>query len=115
MRREPGLAAADTVLAVTTLSFDIAGLELWLPLVVGARVIIVDHDTVTDGHALAKCLTASGATVMQATPATWQMLLAAGWSGAPGLKILCGGEAWSEELARRLLDRCHSLWNMYGP
>ncbi len=115
MKREPGLTAADILLAVTTLSFDIAGLELWLPLVVGARVVIARADVAMDGRQLAAQLAESKATVMQATPATWRMLLEAGWAGDPRLKILCGGEAWSEELARQLLSRCGSLWNMYGP
>ena len=115
MKREPGFAATDILLAVTTLSFDIAGLELWLPLVLGARVVITRADVAMDGRQLAAKLAESKATVMQATPATWRMLMEAGWVGDPRLKILCGGEAWSEELARQLLSRCGSLWNMYGP
>src|SRR5207248_7619920 len=100
---------------VTTISFDIAGLELWLPLTMGARVVITPTDVTADGKRLAAQLAQSGATVMQATPATWRMLLDAGWTGNPNLKILCGGDAWPEELVRQLLARCHSLWNMYGP
>ena len=113
--QEPGLDASDVLLAVTTLSFDIAGLELWLPLTTGARVVIARSETVMDGRRLAAQLLQCGATVMQATPATWRLLLEAGWTGHRGLKILCGGEAWSEALARELLPRCGSLWNMYGP
>ncbi len=115
MSREPGLTAADTLLSVTTLSFDIAGLELWLPLLVGARVVIAPSEVAMDGKRLAAQMAQCKATVMQATPATWRLLLEAGWAGDPKLKILCGGEAWSEELARKLLPRCGSLWNMYGP
>ena len=115
MQLEPGIAASDTLLAITTLSFDIAGLELYLPLMVGARVVIAPGDTAKDGEALIALMKACGATIMQATPATWRMLLDSGWQGRPGLKILCGGEAWSTELASELLPRCESLWNMYGP
>lgn len=115
MRKTPGLSARDTLLAITTLSFDIAGLELLLPLIVGAQVVIAKSETAADGKELAKKIGQSGATVLQATPATWRMLLNSGWNGNPRLKILCGGEAWPEELARELLPRCHSLWNMYGP
>jgi len=115
MAREPGLSAEDRLLAVTTLSFDIAGLEIFLPLTVGARVVIVSRDVATSGPALIEALTVSGATVMQATPATWQLLLAAGWRGDGGLTALCGGEALPRELAARLLPRVGSLWNMYGP
>ena len=115
MSREPGLIASDILLAVTTLSFDIAGLELWLPLMLGARVVIARAEVAMDGKRLAAQLAQCKATVMQATPATWRLLLEAGWVGDPNLKILCGGEAWSEELARQLLSRCGSLWNMYGP
>jgi amino acid adenylation domain-containing protein len=115
MSREPGLNGQDTLLAVTTLSFDIAGLELWLPLTRGAKVIIAPHETVLDGRALARLLESSGATIMQATPTTWRLLLETGWQGNPNLKILCGGEAWSSELANPLHGKCASLWNMYGP
>jgi amino acid adenylation domain-containing protein len=115
MRERPGLAAGDVVLAVTTLSFDIAALELYLPLVVGARVELASRAVATDGRRLREALARSGATLMQATPATWRMLIAAGWTGDAGLTALCGGEALSPELARELKSRTRALWNMYGP
>jgi amino acid adenylation domain-containing protein len=115
MRAEPGLAADDVLVAVTTLSFDIAGLELWLPLTTGAHVVIAGREDVVDGERLAAMLEESGATVMQATPATWRLLLDSGWTGRPGLKALCGGEALPPELAAALRPRCHELWNLYGP
>jgi amino acid adenylation domain-containing protein len=115
MQRRPGLAAADSLLAITTLTFDIAVLEIFLPLACGARVVLADRETAGDGAALAALLARSGATVLQATPATLRMLLDAGWQGEPGLTILCGGEAWTAELAAELLPRCGALWNMYGP
>jgi amino acid adenylation domain-containing protein len=115
MAREPGLTADDIMVAVTTLAFDIAGLEIFLPLVKGARVVIASRDVVLDGRALGQLLEASNATVMQATPITWRMLLESGWQGCEGLKILCGGEAMPPDLARELIPRCSSLWNMYGP
>ena len=115
MQREPGITAADTMLAITTLSFDIAGLELFLPLTSGARVVIASSQTARDASQLAELMKRSETTIMQATPATWRMLLDSGWKGNPGLKILCGGESWTTELASELLPRCRSLWNMYGP
>ncbi len=115
MRREPGLTADDTLLAVTTLSFDIAVLELFLPLTVGARVVVAGRGVAADGAALADLLVVSGATMMQATPATWRLLLHAGWPGDRRLAALCGGEALPRALADRLLERCAALWNMYGP
>ncbi|MEW5927673.1 MAG: amino acid adenylation domain-containing protein, partial [Gemmatimonadota bacterium] len=115
MRARPGLAADDVLLAVTTLSFDIAGLELFLPLTTGARVALADRETAGDGALLRDALAATGATAMQATPATWRMLLEAGWTGSPGLKALCGGEALPRELAERLLPAVGELWNLYGP
>lgn len=115
MRQEPGLTGQDKLLAVTTLSFDIAGLELFLPLIVGAQVILVSREVAADGNQLAEQLAATGATAVQATPATWRMLLEAGWSGAQRLKVLCGGEALPRDLANRLLERVGCLWNMYGP
>jgi amino acid adenylation domain-containing protein/thioester reductase-like protein len=115
MRQEPGLTSQDVLLAVTSLSFDIAALELFLPLIVGARIVLVSHDVSTDGSQLLQHLTDSRATVMQATPATWRMLIAAGWQGVSTLKILCGGEVLSRDLASQLLERGASLWNLYGP
>jgi non-ribosomal peptide synthetase component F len=100
MREAPGLSEADVLLAVTTLAFDIAGLELFLPLTVGARVVLSSREVAADGPALAQLLIRSGASVMQATPATWRMLIATGWKGDPRLKVLCGGEALPSELAQ---------------
>ena len=115
MRVVPGMGAQDTLLSVTTLSFDIFGLEIWLPLTTGAKVAIAPEDVARDGKKLAALMQGSGATVMQATPYAWRLLLESGWKGNANLKILCGGEAWSEELAAQLLPKCASLWNMYGP
>jgi amino acid adenylation domain-containing protein len=115
MRQSPGLASHDTLLAVTTLSFDIAGLELWLPLTTGATAIIADLATAGDGVQLQHLMRQAQPTVMQATPATWRMLLASGWQGNPRLKALCGGEALPPQLARQLAPHVASLWNLYGP
>ena len=115
MSQRPGLTDTDTLLAVTTISFDIAGLELYLPLVVGARTIIVPQEVASEGQVLAQLIEESDTTVMQATPATWYLLLASQWQGKPGLKILCGGEALPQALAERLLGTGAHLWNMYGP
>ena len=115
MRARPGLTARDTLLAVTTPAFDIAALELFLPLLVGARVAIAGPEAITDGRRLAALLASSGATVMQATPATWRLLLAAGWAGDRRLTALCGGETLPRALADDLLARCAALWNLYGP
>jgi amino acid adenylation domain-containing protein len=115
MAREPGLTADDIMVAVTTLAFDISGLEIFLPLIMGARVVLASRDVVLDGRALRQLLGASNATVMQATPITWRMILESGWQGCEQLKILCGGEAMPPDLARELIPRCSSLWNMYGP
>ncbi|MDI9240387.1 amino acid adenylation domain-containing protein [Lysobacter sp. LF1] len=115
MAKEPGLGADDRLVAVTTLSFDIAVLELLLPLSVGARVVLADRVTAADGVALKALIANSGATVMQATPASWRLLLDADWKGDASFKILCGGEALPQDLAAQLLQRCGSLWNVYGP
>jgi non-ribosomal peptide synthetase component F len=93
MLKEPGLSSEDVLLAVTTLSFDIAALELFLPLIAGARIVLASRATASDGGLLLALLTGSGVTVMQATPATWKMLLEAGWDKKIGLKILCGRSA----------------------
>ncbi|CAK0764673.1 hypothetical protein CCP3SC5AM1_30001 [Gammaproteobacteria bacterium] len=115
MIETPGITANDTVLAVTTIAFDIAVLELWAPLVIGARVIIASEAEVRDGAALLGLLEKWQVTLLQATPATWRLLLAAGWKGTSRLKALCGGEALPRSLAAELLKRCGQLWNLYGP
>jgi len=115
MQREPGMVENDILLSVTTLSFDIAGLELFLPLTTGATVVVASRETAADGNLLRKEMESFGVTVMQATPITWRLLLEAGWSGSPRLKILIGGEAVPRELVNQLAPRCSALWNMYGP
>ena len=115
MAREPGVSAADTVLAITTYSFDIAVVELWLPLVSGARIELATTEVVADGRRLASLFEESRPTFMQATPATWRMLVESGWKGDPALVALAGGEAVDRQLADQLLDRCGRLWNVYGP
>ncbi|MFS8137046.1 MAG: amino acid adenylation domain-containing protein [Thermomonas sp.] len=115
MQRDPGINADDVLVAVTTLSFDIAVLELLLPICVGAQVVIADPDAVMDGHLLVQLLLRSGATLMQATPATWRLLLGAGWQATPRFRALCGGESLPSDLAMHLLKICAELWNLYGP
>ncbi len=115
MKTEPGFTQDDTMLSVTTLSFDIAALEIYLPLVCGGRVVIADRPTATDGQLMAQAMDRHGVTVMQATPSMWQVLLRSGWRGHRGLKMLCGGEALPLTLAQELVEKGESLWNMYGP
>lgn len=115
MAEVPGLHADDVLLAATSLSFDIAGLELYLPLMVGAQVVITPSGVASDGHALAKQLDVVRPTVFQATPSGYRLLLAAGWSGDPSLRILCGGEPLPSALAQSLLPCGAQLWNLYGP
>lgn len=115
VRHQPGLSAADTLVSVTTLSFDIAVAELFLPLSVGARLVLAEREVTTDGSKLINLMSAVSATYLQATPATWRLLLAAGWSGKPDLKIISTGEALPRDLASQLLDKGASLWNLYGP
>lgn len=115
MQNAPGIKCTDVLASVTTLSFDIAALEIYLPLVCGASVVIVSVDETIDGRKLSRRLENEAITIMQATPATWRLLIDSEWSGKQDLKILCGGEAMPRDLADSLLTRCQSLWNMYGP
>lgn len=115
MKRKPGLTKHDVLLAVTTISFDIAVLELYLPLITGATVVLAPRETIIDAQAIQQAIAEQSISVMQATPATWRMMLRTGWQGSPSLKVLCGGEPLPTELAKELLPRCGELWNMYGP
>ncbi|WP_432251155.1 amino acid adenylation domain-containing protein [Streptomyces sp. HNM1019] len=118
MRQRPGCTAADRLLAITTVSFDISVLELFLPLLCGATTVIAQAQETLDAKALSGLMERHAITMMQGTPSTWQLLLDGGWQGTPTLKkILCGGEALSRDLADRLLAAGDpvSVWNMYGP
>ncbi|MGH7729237.1 MAG: non-ribosomal peptide synthetase, partial [Vulcanimicrobiaceae bacterium] len=111
----PGFGPTDVMLSLTTIAFDIAALELFVPLAVGGRVALATSEEVRDGFALLTALERSKATVVQATPSMWRLALEAGFRGRPGLRLLAGGEALPPELALRLLEGGAELWNMYGP
>lgn len=115
MQQRPGIGASDVLLSVTTISFDIAALELFLPLITGARVVIASRESAADGRALMGQLDACNASVMQATPTTWRMMMEWGWRGTSRLKVICGGERLPTSLARHLCARAGSVWNLYGP
>ena len=115
MQEQPGMRAGETLLAITPISFDISVLEMFLPLVSGARVNVVERRLASDGRALAALVEGSGPCVVQATPSTWRMLFDAGLPRVRGLRALCGGEMMSRDLAAALLDRADEVWNLYGP
>ena len=115
MKMEPGIKEQDRLLALTTVSFDISILELFLPLITGAAVIMADMETATNPERLAEFIDCKRVSIMQATPATYNMLIHSGWMPKNRIKILCGGEAMSQELANHLVNIGDSLWNMYGP
>ena len=115
MQKEPGITAKDTLLAVTTLSFDISVLELFLPLTVGAKIVIAGSSTARNGQALLSLMRSSGTTMIQATPTTFHLLLGAGWNSPLPVKVLCGGEFFPGDLAQQLTRLSDSVWNMYGP
>lgn len=115
MNKKPGFTNADRLLAVSSLSFDISVLELFLPLSSGGELIISSADEVFDGQKIAILLAKYDITIMQGAPATWNVLIGSGWEGKKNLKALCGGEALTSNLAGQLLDRVSELWNMYGP
>ncbi|WP_316173153.1 non-ribosomal peptide synthetase, partial [Bradyrhizobium sp. SZCCHNRI2049] len=115
MKRYLGLGAEDVLLAVTTLNFDIAGLELYLPLICGAQCVIATSESVRDVEKLKSEIGRIRPTVMQATPITWSLLFRAGWRNNEGLRILCGGEALPENLKRQIVASGSAAWNLYGP
>jgi amino acid adenylation domain-containing protein len=115
MQRGPGISGDGVLLAVATLCFDMSVVDLYLPLTSGATLVLATPEQAADGRQLLSLMKRSGATMMQATPSTWRMLLLAGWRGEPKVKVLCGGEAWPHGLATELFPHCTELWNMYGP
>ncbi|MEV0215411.1 amino acid adenylation domain-containing protein [Micromonospora sp. NPDC050695] len=115
MRDRPGLTSDGTMLAMASFAFDMSVPELFLPLVVGARMLLVGRDVGYDAPRLAALLAEEGVTLAQGTPATWRLLIESGWTGLPGLTAVCGGDAVSAPLARQLAGRVGALWNLYGP
>jgi amino acid adenylation domain-containing protein len=115
MQQHLQLTDLDHLLSVTSISFDILGLEIFLPLTLGAKVILASREVASDGFQLLAQLNDSNPTLMQATPATWRMLIAAGWTGNNQLKVLCGGEALPQNLADQLCQSNAEVWNLYGP
>ncbi|MBO9619957.1 MAG: amino acid adenylation domain-containing protein, partial [Niabella sp.] len=113
--KAPGMGENDNMLGLSSLSFDIAQEELYLPLISGAVLTIVDREITRDGSALLEIVRTEGITLMQATPYIWQMMLESGWDTSLPITAFCGGEAMTNELAGKLLDRCNEVWNMYGP
>ena len=115
MRNTIGCSAADVLFSVTSPSFDISVLELFLPLVLGGRIVIADRETISDGHRFARALTESGASMVQSTPSGWRLLMNAGWQGNAALRAIVGGEPLPPALAQWLRPRVRELWNAYGP
>lgn len=115
MKKVPGINLDDRLLAISTICFDIAGLELYLPLITGAQIVLASGETTKDGWLLLELMKREKITVMQATPYTWRMLIAAGWQEFLPVKIITGGEPLPKELAEKLLPLCSELWNQYGP
>ncbi|MGH1392468.1 MAG: amino acid adenylation domain-containing protein [Trichormus sp.] len=115
LQQQLKICYTDNWLAITTIAFDIAALELFLPLIVGARVILTPQTALVDPSQIAAIIEQQQVTVMQATPATWRLLIAHGWTGKADLKILCGGEALDKSLAQQLLSSGQEVWNLYGP
>ena len=109
------LGPADVWTAITTVAFDVASLEIWGALAAGARLEVVGGGAVADGERLAAAVRDAGTTVLAGTPTLWRNLLESGWSGQPGLKMICGGEPLTRDLADALLQRGAELWNQYGP
>ena len=115
MRESLRLSDRDRLLAVTTISFDIAGLEIWLPLLVGAQTVMASFKATADGNALKELLERHDITFLQATPVTWRLLFDTGWRGKNNLQAVCGGEAMPQEVAVQLVPVVKLVWNLYGP
>jgi amino acid adenylation domain-containing protein len=115
IRHTLSVRANDTMLAITTIAFDISVLEIFLPLVSGARLAVVGRAAASDVESLITMIEKFGVTILQATPVTWDLLIGGGWSGKKGLRAICGGEALPALLADRILARVDELWNAYGP
>ncbi|WP_116772100.1 non-ribosomal peptide synthetase [Maribacter litoralis] len=112
---KPGVQNTDKVISITSISFDIAGFELYASLLKGAQLILTDEETSKDPRLLLEVLETEEITLMEATPATWQMLIDVGWKNHLPLKAFCTGEALPMALAKNILSKVNELWNLYGP
>ena len=119
VQHTPGFTADDVLVAITTLTFDISVMDMWLPLFSGARLVIATHEESRNPSLLEALLNRSGATLLEATPGLWRAMVEHGWTthtpGAAAVRVLCGGESLSRDLADLLLERAPEVWNMYGP
>ena len=115
IRRWLGVSASDRLLSVTTISFDIAGADVWMPWIVGAHVVIATRSAAADGMQLRELIARHDITFLQATPVTWRQLLEVNWQGKSNLQAVCTGEAMPPEVAAGLVPRVGRLWNLYGP
>lgn len=115
MRNSPGMNEDSVILALASISFDPSTLELFLPLMVGAKVVIASEEMTTNPLLLIETIIRHDINVLQATPATWQLLLDTGWTGKSAMKALCGGDVLTRKMANQILERVDNLWNVYGP
>ncbi len=115
MMERIGFSKDEAIFSVATVSFDPSVQDFFVPLLMGAKVIVAEQEAVSDGFLLKQRLEESKATLLQATPATWRMLNIAGWKGHPNFTVLTGGEGLTSELANTLLQKCKVVWNIYGP
>ncbi|WP_257325453.1 non-ribosomal peptide synthetase [Pseudoalteromonas rhizosphaerae] len=115
MQQAPGMQVGEKLLACTTICFDIAVLEIFLPLISGATVVLAQREQVLDPAQLINLINHHDIDVMQATPSTWRMMLELDWNGKRDMRVLCGGEALPPELSEDLLLKSSSFWNLYGP
>jgi amino acid adenylation domain-containing protein len=115
MKERPGLEESDVLMAVSAPSMDIVALEVYLPLITGAHLVVVDSEAARDGAALLREVRTHEPTVIQATPTTWEMLIGAGWEGGSVRCALAGAEPMSEGLREELAARVPVVWNLYGP
>ncbi len=111
----PGLKAGEVVLAVAAITFDFSVYEIFLPLLVGATLVVADRDTTLDGARLSAAIAKYGVTSLHATPATFRLLLADHWAGAPNFRAVFGGEALPRDLIQALAPKVREIWNIYGP
>ena len=115
VKQQFGINENDVVVSVGSLTFDVELANIFMPLSVGAKLVLATREEAWDGNLLIRLLESTGATLMQPTPSTWRLLLGAGWRGNPRLRIVSTGEALPSALASQLMLRGAGVWNLYGP
>ena len=117
MSAEYPVGLDDRVLARTSISFDAAVWELWLPLISGATLCVASEQTSRDPHELLNFMDRAKVTVAQFVPTLLSATCETGRPKPQSLRmVFAGGEALTRDLAQKIVSEWGlPIVNLYGP